>query len=211
MGSKIKIIGFFFFLFFAFLAVESVEAHSGRTARDGCHYCRTNCDSWGVAWNQRHCHAKPQVAPAVSATTPGVDNLTSAVATVVRVIDGDTVKATISGQTYSVRLIGINAPERAYSTTPAECFSQQAKTYLTSLLQGRTVILRKDILNSNKDRYGRLLRYVELNGEDINAKMVRNGYAYAYTRFSFSRNNLYVGSQNRAREEQIGIWTPGVC
>ncbi|MCP6718810.1 MAG: hypothetical protein KJI71_01080 [Patescibacteria group bacterium] len=31
-------------------------AHPGRTAADGCHYCRTNCSSWGVAWNQRHCH-----------------------------------------------------------------------------------------------------------------------------------------------------------
>ena len=31
-------------------------AHPGRTASDGCHYCRTNCDSWGVPWNERHCH-----------------------------------------------------------------------------------------------------------------------------------------------------------
>ena len=34
----------------------SVFAHPGRTASDGCHYCRTNCDKWGVAWNERHCH-----------------------------------------------------------------------------------------------------------------------------------------------------------
>lgn len=33
-------------------------AHPGRTASDGCHYCRTNCDSWGVPWNARHCHSK---------------------------------------------------------------------------------------------------------------------------------------------------------
>lgn len=31
-------------------------AHPGNTAADGCHYCRTNCDSWGEAWNVRHCH-----------------------------------------------------------------------------------------------------------------------------------------------------------
>ncbi len=31
-------------------------AHPGRTAADGCHYCRTNCDYWGVPWNARHCH-----------------------------------------------------------------------------------------------------------------------------------------------------------
>lgn len=31
-------------------------AHPGNTASDGCHYCRTNCDKWGVPWNERHCH-----------------------------------------------------------------------------------------------------------------------------------------------------------
>lgn len=33
--------------------------HPGRTAADGCHYCRTNCSSWGEAWNVRHCHGAP--------------------------------------------------------------------------------------------------------------------------------------------------------
>ena len=37
-------------------------AHPGNTAADGCHYCRTNCDEWGVAWNVRHCH-NTYVAP----------------------------------------------------------------------------------------------------------------------------------------------------
>ena len=41
-------------LFFIFNV--TVSAHPGRTAADGCHYCRTNCDSWGVPWNERHCH-----------------------------------------------------------------------------------------------------------------------------------------------------------
>jgi hypothetical protein len=39
-----------------FSSISIVEAHPGRTAADGCHYCRTNCDQWGVAWNERHCH-----------------------------------------------------------------------------------------------------------------------------------------------------------
>ena len=34
----------------------SLPAHPGRTASDGCHYCRTNCDKWGVPWGERHCH-----------------------------------------------------------------------------------------------------------------------------------------------------------
>jgi len=37
-------------------SATSVNAHPGNTASDGCHYCRTNCDKWGVPWNERHCH-----------------------------------------------------------------------------------------------------------------------------------------------------------
>src|SRR5215213_3080759 len=40
-------------------------AHPGNTASDGCHYCRTNCDRWGVPWNQRHCHNSGNPPPAV--------------------------------------------------------------------------------------------------------------------------------------------------
>lgn len=42
-----------------------VFAHPGNTAADGCHYCRTNCDKWGVPWNERHCHNSytPEPAP----------------------------------------------------------------------------------------------------------------------------------------------------
>ena len=35
-----------------------VFAHTGRTASDGCHVCRTNCDKWGVPWEKRHCHSR---------------------------------------------------------------------------------------------------------------------------------------------------------
>ena len=55
-------------LFFLMALVSMVpvlaSAHPGNTASDGCHYCRTRCDYWGVAWNQRHCHNSRYVAPA---------------------------------------------------------------------------------------------------------------------------------------------------
>jgi hypothetical protein len=64
---------------------SNVMAHPGRTASDGCHYCRTNCAKWGEVEGARHCHnegtaaqpvapvvtTKPYVAPATSKpTTP---------------------------------------------------------------------------------------------------------------------------------------------
>lgn len=54
---------------------QLASAHPGNTAADGCHYCRTNCDKWGVPWNERHCHnAKPvkTVPKAVSSSKKAV-------------------------------------------------------------------------------------------------------------------------------------------
>lgn len=52
-----KYILIFLFTFGLILTFPKVLfAHPGATASDGCHYCRTNCDKWGVSWNERHCH-----------------------------------------------------------------------------------------------------------------------------------------------------------
>ena len=40
----------------AFLVPQKIHAHPGRTAADGCHYCRTNCAEWGEVQDARHCH-----------------------------------------------------------------------------------------------------------------------------------------------------------
>jgi len=47
---------FVFISFFLIILPKITFAHPGNTASDGCHYCRTNCDKWGVPWNERHCH-----------------------------------------------------------------------------------------------------------------------------------------------------------
>lgn len=51
------------------LLAQTARAHPGNTASDGCHYCRTNCDKWGEAWGERHCHGG-YAAPARTYTPP---------------------------------------------------------------------------------------------------------------------------------------------
>lgn len=57
---------------FTFFKVDLVLAHPGKTASDGCHYCRTNCDKWGYTEDTRHCHGgnievvKPTITPVPS-------------------------------------------------------------------------------------------------------------------------------------------------
>ena len=65
------------------LLVAEVAAHPGRTAADGCHFCRTNCDRWNVEADKRHCHGggssptattqpQPVACPASTGTWRGI-------------------------------------------------------------------------------------------------------------------------------------------
>ncbi len=74
MKEKNKRILIFIIIIGGLLLYSSSLAHPGNTASDGCHYCRTNCSSWGVAWNQRHCHrakALPQPEPPIKSHRDG--------------------------------------------------------------------------------------------------------------------------------------------
>ncbi|MDD2224701.1 MAG: hypothetical protein PHP97_00865 [Candidatus Shapirobacteria bacterium] len=59
-----------FFIFSLILLPKNTFAHPGNTASDGCHYCRTNCDRWGVPWNERHCHGGTVVETVQPTSTP---------------------------------------------------------------------------------------------------------------------------------------------
>lgn len=116
---------------------------------------------------------------------------------VTRIIDGDTFE-TEAGE--KVRLIGINAPEIS------DIFGQKAKQYLSYLIENKTVDLQADNISNDRDRYQRLLRYVILDGVDINKKMVSDGFAFAYLKYKFSKSIDYEQAQLEARETNKGIW-----
>lgn len=72
MGKKLCLLAAIGAAFFIFLP-GTILSHPGNTASDGCHYCRTNCDYWGVEWNERHCHTGYTVpAPTYVAPKPVV-------------------------------------------------------------------------------------------------------------------------------------------
>ena len=56
------------------------------------------------------------------------------------------------------------------------------------------------------DRYGRLLRYVLLDGDNFNARLIREGYAHAYRRFPFSKRAEFIQLEEQARRRGIGLW-----
>ena len=104
-------------------------------------------------------------------------------AKVTNVIDGDTLDVLIGDEPFTVRLIGVDAPETVHPFEPVEAFGKEASDYLDSLLSDQTIVLEFD--ENKMDIYNRLLAYLYLNNQFINADLIKNGYAYAYTRYPF--------------------------
>ena len=120
-------------------------------------------------------------------------------ARVVRVIDGDTIE--IEGGA-RVRYIGIDAPE-VYPQT--EYYGTEAWAKNRELVEGKTVTLEKDVTEA--DVYGRLLRYVYVDGVFVNGELVRLGYARA---ISYPPDTKYqerlAQLEEEAREAGRGMW-----
>lgn len=99
-------------------------------------------------------------------------------ASVVRVVDGDTIVVHIGGRDENVRILGIDTPETHKPDTPVECYGPEASARMSALLPaGTTVRLVRDV--EARDRYGRLLAYVyrDSDGLFIDETMVAEGFA----------------------------------
>jgi micrococcal nuclease len=128
-------------------------------------------------------------------------------ATVVRVIDGDTIEVEIAGQKQAVRYIGIDTPETVDPRRPVECLGREASERNRELVLGKTVGLEKDV--SETDAFGRLLRYVWTGDEMVNATLVREGYAQASTHPpDVKYASLFLSLQREAVEAGRGLWGP---
>jgi micrococcal nuclease len=122
----------------------------------------------------------------------------SAQGTVARVIDGDTIELA-GGE--KVRLIGIDAPE----LSPAEPYGEEAKQHLQQLIGEQPIRLEKDV--SERDKYGRLLRYVFVGEANTSIQMVRDGYARSSTYPPDVKHQELIRSAEReAREAGRGLW-----
>ncbi|RIK33422.1 MAG: hypothetical protein DCC55_34945 [Chloroflexi bacterium] len=121
-------------------------------------------------------------------------------AQVTNIVDGDTINVQINGQTYRVRYILVNTPERG------QPFYSEATEANRKLVAGKTVYLIKDV--SETDRYGRLLRYIYLaDGTFVNAELVRQGFAQLAT-FppDVAKEAEIRAAQQEAVSAGVGLW-----
>ena len=114
---------------------------------------------------------------------------------VVGVTDGDTISVLRQGRAATVRLVGIDAPEKG------QAYGQRAKQFAASLAFGETVTVRV----SGHDRYGRLLGEVILSdGRSLNQELVRDGYAWWFRKYSHDLTLAHL--EEEARAGRRGLW-----
>lgn len=126
--------------------------------------------------------------------------------TVVKAIDGDTIEVSMNGKAETIRFIGIDTPETHDPRKSVQCFGIAASNYTKSLVENKAVRLAVDSLSTNRDRYGRLLRYVYVGDTLVNAEIIRNGYGFANTGFPFSKMDEFTSYQREAKDKKRGLW-----
>lgn len=135
------------------------------------------------------------LAPAVAQTT----NRTAA--TVVSTGDGDTLRVSQQGQTITVRLVCIDAPE---SNQPQ---GQQSAQRLAQLLPRGTAVQLRTV---ELDRYGRTVAEVYRNNQSLNLQMVQEGRAVVYQQYldgCAADRDRYLQTEQQARQRRLAFWS----
>ena len=136
---------------------------------------------------------------------------------ITKVYDGDTFQIETGEK---VRLLGIDTPEK-WDSSKLDKDSERsgkdkeiikklgalASDYAEKILLNQKVILVADSTNSDKDRYGRLLRYAYLeDGTFFNLQIIKDGFANAYTKYPVIYMEQFLEAQREARENKRGLW-----
>jgi len=140
--------------------------------------------------------ADPSAAPTIGAQFGDPADL-------VRVVDGDTIEVDTGTASELVRLIGINAPERD------ECHGDAASAALAVALRDATISLERGT-SDERDGFGRLLRYIRADGEDVNQQLLHDGHAFVL-QTDHSRLDGYVRAAGSAAELGLGLWGAVQC
>lgn len=127
-------------------------------------------------------------------------------ATVVHVTDGDTITL-LGGE--KVRLLGIDSPEVVKPHSPVMCGGPESSAWAKQLLDGQRVTLVADPTQADRDRYGRLLRYIRLaDGRDFSIESARAGMSrsYVYAHRPVQEAPEIEAAEREAQAAHRGLW-----
>lgn len=120
---------------------------------------------------------------------------------VVGVLDGDTIDVLDSAHvSHRIRLAGIDAPEKS------QAYGNKSKQSLSDLVFGKEI----SVETHKRDRYGREIGKVTLDGEDMNLAQIRRGMAWFYRQYerelSSEDQAAYDAAEETARSKKRGLW-----
>jgi micrococcal nuclease len=168
----------------------------------------------------------PTVSPTASQSMTATTRMTPPSArrwtvTVTEVVDGDTMDVRFeNGSTGRVRLLGVDTPEVHVENDPAEFeeipeteagaawlagWGENASEFARTKLAGETVTISLDPAADRRGSYGRLLVYIEQDGELFNRQLLARGYARYYDA-PLTRADEFQRIERRARERDVGLW-----
>jgi len=115
---------------------------------------------------------------------------------IIRVIDGDTFVFQTEEGSLTVRMFGIDAPERD------QPYSKESADFMKQYLNKEAIIKSTGV-----DRYSRTLGVLYIEGKDINMLSIKNGYAWHFKRYSSDQQ--YAAAEEYARKNKSGLWKLG--
>ena len=119
----------------------------------------------------------------------------------VKVSDGDTMNVQkvengkFVGEVIKIRMFGIDAPEKTQD------YGIESKQALEKLVNGKTL----EIEEKNRDRYGRTVAVVYVNGKNVNEEMVKNGNAWWYQEYDKKDTKMQAYQEN-AKKNKLGLF-----
>ncbi len=120
---------------------------------------------------------------------------------VVKITDGDTLYVLDANyEQHKIRLAGIDAPERK------QAYRLASRKHLASLVAGKQVTVGYQ----KRDRYGRIVGKVLLDGIDACLEQVKAGFTWHYKKYQHEQSpedqRLYAEAENKTRDERLGLW-----
>ena len=117
--------------------------------------------------------------------------------TVVRVVDGDTIKIANEHGIATVRLYGIDAPEKS------QAFGQAARGFTSQMVEGRVI----DYTPIDTDRYGRTVAIVMIGTQCLQEQLIFQGYAWVYPQYCKERFcQAWTTLQGISAGNRVGLW-----
>ncbi|MDO5114228.1 MAG: thermonuclease family protein [Planctomycetia bacterium] len=162
----------------------------------------------GFFWEQWFPDAKKEDSPAV------VVELHDGLYEVVRNVDGDTLLMAgkpLGIDDFRIRLLGVDTPETVKPNSPVEPFGKEASDYVKQRLRETLHQVYLQFDTEKKDKYGRFLAWVWLDGKQscLNEELVRSGLARPLLQYPFSTEMKFrlQRAAQMAQEEKRGIWS----